>query len=71
MNRKQWKKEFNRISIQIRWVKQQKSQAYRENRLEDARNFERDQDQLRHLSKMMQATVQSVRFLQKKAVDFL
>ena len=51
---KQFKKEFNEVSAQIRWVKQQKSQAYRENRLDDAKNFERDQQQLRQLSNKLQ-----------------
>ena len=50
----QLKKEFNEVSAQIRWVKKQKSQAYRENRLEDAKNWERDQRQLRHLSNKLQ-----------------
>ena len=51
----QLKKEFNEVSAQIRWVKKQKSQAYRENRLEDAKNWERDQRQLRHLSNKLQS----------------
>ena len=50
----QLKKEFNEVSAQIRWVKQQKSQAYRENRLEDAKNWERDQQQLCQLSNKLQ-----------------
>ena len=50
----QLKKEFNEVSAQIRWVKKQKSQAYRENRLEDAKNWERDQRQLRHVSNKLQ-----------------
>ena len=50
----QERKEFNRVSAQIRWVKKQKSQAYRENRLEDAKAFQRDEDQLRQLSNKLQ-----------------
>ena len=46
----QEKKSFNQVSEQIRWVKNQKSQAYRENRLEDAKNFQRDENQLRQIS---------------------
>jgi hypothetical protein len=50
----QEKKSFNQVSEQIRWVKNQKSQAYRENRLEDAKNFQRDENQLRQISNKLQ-----------------
>ena len=50
----QEKKSFNQVSEQIRWVKNQKSQAYRENRLEDARNFQRDENQLSQISNKLQ-----------------
>ena len=50
----QEKKSFNQVSEQIRWVKNQKSQAYRENRLEDATNFQRDENQLRQISNKLQ-----------------
>jgi len=50
----QAKKAFNEISAQIRWVKKQKAQAYRENRMDAAKNFERDQNQLRQLSNNIQ-----------------
>lgn len=50
----QLKKEFNEVSAQIRWVKMEKAKAYRENRLEDAKAFQRDEDQLRQLSNKLQ-----------------
>lgn len=48
------KKAFNEISAQIRLVKKQKAQAYRENRLEDAKNFEREETYLRQISNKVQ-----------------
>jgi len=51
---KEDKKAFNEISAQIRLVKKQKAQAYRENRLEDAKNFERDETYLRQISNKVQ-----------------
>jgi hypothetical protein len=35
-------------------VKKQKAQAYRENRLEDAKNFEREETYLRQISNKVQ-----------------
>ena len=51
---KEDKKAFNEISAQIRLVKKQKAQANRENRLEDAKNFERDETYLRQISNKVQ-----------------
>ena len=51
---KEDKKAFNKISAQIRLVKKQKAQAYRENRLEDAKNFEREETYLRQISNNVQ-----------------
>jgi len=51
---KEDKKSFNEISAQIRLVKKQKAQAYRENRLEDAKNFEREETYLRQISNKVQ-----------------
>ena len=51
---KEDKKAFNEISARIRLVKKQKAQAYRENRLEDAKNFERDETYLRQISNKVQ-----------------
>jgi hypothetical protein len=48
------KKAFNEISDQIRLVKKQKAQSYRENRLEDAKNFEREETYLRQISNNVQ-----------------
>jgi hypothetical protein len=48
------KKAFNQVSEQIRWVKKQKAQAYQENRLEDAKNFQRDENQLSQISNKLQ-----------------
>jgi len=48
------KKAFNEISDQIRLVKKQKAQSYRENRLEDAKNFEREETYLRQISNKVQ-----------------
>ena len=51
---KEDKKAFNEISVQIRWTKQQKSQAYRENRLEDAKSLQRYEVYLRQISNKVQ-----------------
>ena len=51
---KEDKKAFNEISAQIRLLKKQKSQAYRENQLEDAKNFEREETCLRQISNKVQ-----------------
>ena len=51
------KEDFKQLSAQIRWVKQQKSQAYRENRLDEALNYERDLECLRNISNHVQGRV--------------
>jgi hypothetical protein len=48
------KKAFNEISAQIRLVKKQKAQAYRENRLEDAKSLQRYEVYLRQISNKVQ-----------------
>jgi hypothetical protein len=51
---KEDKKAFNEISAEIRLVKKQKAQAYREYRMEDAKDLQQYEVYLRQISNKIQ-----------------